>query len=254
MMKRVLLLLTAILTIAFLCGCSTGKTDLEDIDMQDKEIENKVELVTKEQIMEYFGFSESELEGIDVEAVVAYCHYTEEDIHKFPKDLFLDGLKLDNIMLNTDVGYLFNGGQPDEPITSSQIKNVAFLVGENDRNDYWQIRVQDKKSYYNLGFSEHMDLENESLYSGELTNEYINELLSCLEKAKLHKWKDEYAGNNGDTTGDWRWQLGIELMDGTVYSWEGYGMFGNNRPAEYESIEAVVRKCPLNLTNVNNCG
>lgn len=252
-MKKTFLLLIAILSIVFLFGCHAEKTDpLEDMDVNTNKSELEVELVTKEQIMKYFGFNESELDGINVEAVIKYCHYREEDLSSFSKELFLKCLRLFDEEIKTDIGYLFNGGQPDGEISVSEINNLAFLVGENDRKDYWQIRLQKKKAFYSLGYIEHMDLEKQAMYSGVLTDDYITELLNCLEKAKLHHWNAEYSGNNGDTTGSWGWRLGIELIDGTVYSWRGYGMFGNNQPKEYKSVESVIEQCLLEINENKN--
>jgi len=223
-----------------LFACGTEKTEDVEEDMNNAE----VELVTREWIIAHFGFTEEELEGIDVDAVIQYRKYTEEYLKKdiFTKEYFLKCLKRNNKEIKTNVSYLFDGGQPDGKISVSQIKTIAFLEGEDNANYYWHISVQNKKAYYCFGYKYNIDLEKECDSSVELTDEYIAELLNCLEKANLHKWKSVYNGTNNNSTGDWRWDLGIELFDGTVYSWGGGGMFGDNKPEEFEPVKDVIEK------------
>jgi len=215
------------------------------------ETEAEAELVTREQIIEHFGFSEEELEEIDVDAVIKYNKSTEEELKDFSKEEYLHYMKRTDEKIKTDIGYLFEGGQPDGKIPFSQIKTIVLFENKGKSVYYWNILVRDKKAYYCMSYNDNMDLEENCVFSGTLTDKYLSELQSCLDKANLHKWKAKYEGSDENAIGGWCWRFGIELTDGTVYSWRGGGMFGDNQPEEYQSVEEVVdsmyEKCPIKI-------
>lgn len=245
-----------------LCLCLTGcgNSDKENEASTEEEIVTSQDLAynqdnikqdklaTREFIIEYFDLNEDDIKHIDVEAVIEYYQITEEGIKSssnvVAKLEMLEEQMKDEAGKMGDFSYLLEGESASGDIKKEDIKYIAYLRGENDRNDVWLIDIDNNKVYYFLGETALIEPENADK-EADLDVDDLDNILISIEDGKLNNWKPIYEGDNGDTTGSAGWRLGIQLNDGTVISYRGWGMFGENRPQELDEIEGYITSVNL---------
>lgn len=235
----------AFLTLILLTGCKQGvELTTETTTVTEQVSTTQDALATKQFIIEHFNITESDLEGIDVEGVIEYFQITQEGI--ISSSDVVAKLKMLEEQMNTEIGngyidfsYIFEGNTSKDAIEVDSIKYIAFSYGQNDSSKTYIIDVLNSQYCSAIGDISFCNLHDEDALK-MLESARLDDILKCVADAHVENWKASYEGNNGDTTGSEGWKLGIELKDNAVYSYSGYGMFGENAPAELNTIKQSI--------------
>ena len=206
------------------------------------------ELVSKEELIEWYGLTEEELEGIDLDKIMDKFTWRQSDLEDIDsKEMALD-------ILIFEQGYI-----DEEDALQKHLEEVGleYLVTtdeyEGELPDFNEIKyftVSSKFELYTQSFL--IDFNKSVLYSIDSPMPiYIDYTVAdtvchfpeknkevffnALKETNIEKWKHRYGSKRKDT----QWEVGIEFNDGTVVSYSGTAE-KRGRPKEFEDIYMAV--------------
>jgi len=192
--------------------------------------------LTRAYLIETFDITEADLEGINVEAVTEYYDLRQNITPENVSDIInrLKTLEADMIEETSQplyfTTYIYTGKAARKAFSADDIKYFAFF--RNPGYQYYTTLIDFENGIeYTYGSDSAGKINSTSLNAEELEN-YRNIIDSC----EIYRWKGRYIGHNGCTTGSYAWNVGIELYDGSVYSYYGCGIKGANQPASYDIL------------------
>jgi len=230
--RRTLALIVAICLIATVMLTFAGCDNNDD--------SNKAPLITREYIIETFGVTEDDLEGLDIDTIAEFHDLRQNWV---TPDNMLDIVsylenceKYMNETLSNPVyfwDYIFDGSRAREPFSAEDIKYFAIL--RNPGDTIYKVGINfETGTKYNYSSSE-------DLTRTVLNDEIVQYYRDVIDYCQIYKWRARYMGFDGCTTGSNAWFVGIELYDGTVYSYYGQGMFGNNAPSTQRTLFDCIK-------------
>ena len=202
-----------------------------------KKDETQAQVMTAEELIEYFGLTEEEISNVDIaqflfeqkctEAGLQRQEMEKEDILElmkfYPKKENMEGRDFSYLMS----GEALNGKRPDY----QEIKYIAFR--ESDMTGFSVfIDMKAEKVYIKTQSDEyvHQDIQKAEVVLEEVD---LSELIACLESIGIENWKGRYESDVVHGIG---WKLGIEFEDGTVASYYGY----NAGPEQYGELRELM--------------
>ena len=234
-MKRITALFISVLFIALLaCGCAQE---------QAAEV-NGSDLTTKEYIIEHFDLEKSSLDAIDVDGVIDYFQIKNDDVNSW-SDAVAKLTELEAQMIDEksrplpNLEYIFEGDAAQKEFSASDIKYIAFEEDDGIFINTYIIDAGNKTKYYAEGTQ---IIENCTVAEDvhEINAELFGMVLDALDESKIYEWKDFYAGEFDDTTAYYRWVIGIELNDGSVFTYGGYGVTGDYKPLTFDAVVECI--------------
>ena len=235
MRKRVIFLF-----VLGICLFVSGCTPKEEKERQDNKQQSRI---TKEEFLEYYGISEEEVEGIDINSFVNTYDIKLDDTDVADIRLALQLYK-ENFgdMELMSYGYMLEETVNAE-FTSDKVDDIIRIAWRENHDESIEAIV--------------FDFENERIYDGTDMEEFDkNELVGSADEAvkqeviqlitdyDLYEWQDYYQGGSmEDSIGWYNWQMAIEFSDGTIYRTGGDGLGDKARPDNMEDFIADLRKC-----------
>ena len=181
--------------------------------------------MTPEEFIEYFGFTEEEIENVDIEKFLEKYTITRGT-------LIRDEVKKEHILHS----FAFFPKIEPENLEGRDFTYVAFgkpLKGvkpDYDKMKYIAFQVSDT-----IGYSVFIDVKARKVYISPTTWEYVyqdiskaevvleeadlSEVIECIKNLGIEKWKGRYEK---DVAYGISWRFGIEFEDGTIASYSGY--------------------------------
>jgi len=204
-------------------------------------------IVTKEFLMNTYGFNESDLEGIDVEEVLFRFEVTEEGLQDTDSDRIIEYLqKMQKMMTETeevkeasttDYSYLvqteeYTGEIPDY----GSLKYMTFLLTEGNGGSSCFIDFHEKMIYYGHGaLGVYKNIKN-SGKSIKLTVEMESNILDSIRDANIQDWDYRYEVKTDNPEGNSEWHFGMEFEEGSVITFKGL----NKAPITFFDISEVI--------------
>ena len=217
--------------------------------MPEANMEMSEKRMTREYIIEQNLFTEEELEGVDVEAILKNHNWKEGDENrKTWKTFFLIEAEEQKIaagiIQTVDYSYLgklnvHEGGLSDEEFES--IKTIAF---QYNSGTYFETIILDKENG-KMYLGEGCDLlaadvvPPVTIDMGEETWDTVMELLASCN---VTEWKKRYQGTSVGTTGHFWWHLLIELKNEEKCDYSGEGVMGFSTPEKYRELEQGLKE------------
>lgn len=222
MKKRIVSCLFIVLMFAYGCGNSVidpkeGVTKMTTINSAAQD--------NLTFMMEKYGFSADELEGLDLEKFISRYElrtrdYTAEEIRE----------KLNSV----------GDRYKDDGTTRIYSILEAEETGSYEGGDVILIGF-----YYNSGtFTQRavFDLESAVCYIDTaepnlLTDEQIATLKSIAERNRVASWDSHYEGEEEPSTGNYSWKLVFQVSDGTFSKYDGYTQDMSHLPDTYNDVK-----------------
>ncbi|WP_075722006.1 hypothetical protein [Roseburia sp. 499] len=256
--KRILLCIGMVIMGMLLYGCSRkndkkGKEEKNVVEVQDvkdkKEDKEVKQNITKEYLIENYGISEEELEGVDIKSFLWRYQITEDNIDeydiprklKFYKEHFASQGYMNYEYMLYEVA--------DEVLTKGNVNDIIKIA--------WFVNSGD--SLESVVF----DFENTRIYDGARIDYFTNEdlvgntddtikqkVIQLISEYDIYSWKDYYEGGSMEGTTAWyHWSFAVEFSDGTIYRTGGKGLGKEAYPENMYDFIAALRECePQNNT------
>ena len=188
------------------------------------------ELVSKEDLIEWYGLTEEELEGIDLDKVMKKYTWRQSDLEDIDsKERALDMLREDQRYIDRDdarqkhleeVGleYLVTADEYEGELPDfNEIKYFAYSVQTELYIDSCLFDFDKSVVYGYKGampiYIDYTAADTVVFLSEENKKEFIN----ALKEANIENWKHRYGSRMRDTL----WNIGMEFNDETVTSYSG---------------------------------
>ena len=206
------------------------------------------ELVSKEDLIEWYGLTEEELEGIDLDKVMKKYTWRQSDLEDIDsKERALDMLREDQRYIDRDdarqkhleeVGleYLVTADEYEGELPG--FNEIKYFTLSNKFELYTQSFLIDfnKSVLYSIDSAMPIYID----YTAADTVCHFPEknkevFFNALKETNIENWKHRYGSKRKDT----QWEVGIEFNDGTVVSYSGTaGKRG--QPKEFENLYMAV--------------
>lgn len=223
MMKATIILGGALLLCVLFFGC--GKPLIEDKGAENM---SKLEAETRNNIqymIDTYGFSETELQGIDVNKLISdyqlrSMDYTPDEIRK--------------ILIDEGDMYVL-----DEKTILYYVFSANGRVLKNDDTEIACIAM-----YLNSGTHVQrtiFDLENRVYYVDDaqphsLSEAQIGDLSQLPGKYNIAEWPQHTEGEEEPSTGNYRWKLIFQLADGEYAVYDGYTKDMTHLPNNFREV------------------
>lgn len=227
MKKYQLLMGIGIVCLSMLCGCQEVKAEKNG---GETVIQNKMnEDEDVKYMMETYGFTSEELEGVDVIRFVKDYGIKGSSLTSQEVREILDEVRSEYVDDGTSKLYKIFDAQPGGKLKKEdQIKKVAFV--------------------YNPGtFKQSIifDLENNVRYVDNatphtLTAEQKAVITDLAKECDIYSWDNEYRGKERDSTGSLYWKLVFQLADDSLCVYSGYTQDGSHLPPTYSDVLKAV--------------
>lgn len=201
--------------------------------------------MTREYIIEKGLFTEEELAGVNVEAILERYKWVEGDENRRTwRTMFEVEIQEQRtaagLTETIDYSYLSELETRENGLSREElgtVKTVAFQY--NSGTSFETVILDREKSRMYLG--EACDLLAADMappVSRELDTEVWDSCMALLETCDVPNWKKHYQGVSEEgTTGHFWWQLTLELEDGKACSYSGNGVMGENAPKQYGELQ-----------------
>ena len=204
--------------------------------------------MTREYIIEQNLFTEEELEGVDVEAILEEFKWKEGDENRLTwRTMFL--IEIENqqieagILETIDYSYLNNLDWRENGLSKDELEDVTTIAFQYNDGAYFQTIILDKakgKMYP----GELCDLLAADIVPPEamdMGEETWDDVMDLLDSCEVVKWKRRYQGTSVGTTGHYWWVLIIELENDEGCFYSGEGVTGISRPKQYDELEQGLK-------------
>lgn len=215
--------------------------EMENRNEREKKMEQK--RITKEAFLEYYGISEEEMEGIDINSFVNTYDIKLDDTDvndirlaiQLYKENFGDmGLRSYDYLLKETVNTKF---------TVDKVNNIIRVAWEENHDESVEAIVFD---FENEQIYEGADMEefDKNDLAGDADDTIKQKVIQLITDYEIYDWKDYYKGGSmKDTTGGYSWTLAIEFSDGTIYRTGGGGSGKEAYPDNMYDFIAALRNC-----------
>lgn len=221
-MKKVIVVICLLFSFATMIGCG----DNNRVDGGNKMIEFDVNsLDDKEYLIKVYGFTEEELENIDLELFAKVGRFREEarsseDLHRV-LDNFRD--KLTNEDYPKEMILLTAGGS-NKIQQGTKVVKIGFYLNSGTYVQKTVFDVATGKYYVN----------------DNVGHEFTDDLADITDQYEVYKWKSNTTGKKSETTGNYEWKLVFKGEDGTNYVYTGNSPDGSHFPDTYEDLAAKL--------------
>lgn len=219
-MKK-LLFLVGMMSFSVLCSCKIVTVEKkEDTTIMPVETNSELDFM-----IEKYGFTADELEGIDL---IKFINEYQLKTRDFTADEVRE-------LLATRGKYYIDDGKSklyqifdNEPGGSlskdAKIAKVAFLYNEGTLEQRFIVDLEENKWYVDDAKSHDMSEEQKELIENLVT------------KCEIYNWDNYYTGDEQDSTGSLYWKLVFELEDDSLCVYSGYTQDGTHLPPNYSEL------------------
>ncbi len=252
------------LCLGVLCGCGNQQNVQEDRDetitgsfsdegaeteQTREETDMDAKRMTREYIIEKGLFTEEELAGVNVEAILERYKWEEGDENQRTwRTMFEIEIKEQRVAAGLtetiDYSYLSELEIRENGLSRDKLGTVKTVAFQYNNGNYFETVILDReKGRMYLG--ETCDLLAAGIappVSQELGTEVWDSCLTLLENCDVPSWKKHYEGISEEgTTGHFWWLLMLELEDGTACDYSGNGVTGESAPKQYGELQQGLR-------------
>jgi hypothetical protein len=209
-------------------------------------------IATKEFLVNAFGFTDSDFNGIDVEKVLTRYEVSEEALKESgdSKEFIIESLKKLQKMLDEEGKPQIKPLKPDYSylVKAKEFKgkypsfdNLKYFTEiSTGGNGGASCFIDFKKNILlfadgSLPIYEDIDKYNKKV---ELSKERKENIIKALKKAGIDKWNYKYEVKKYSPEGGSHWYLGMEFEDGTIISYSG----SNDGPDTLDQIYEEIYK------------
>lgn len=221
------------------------ETETEEDMKPEEEMEMSEKRMTREYIIEQNLFTEEELEGVDVEAILEEWKWKEGDENrKTWRNRFLIEIKKQKIaagLIETiDYSYLGELDSHEDGLSKEEFGSITTIAFQYQDGNYLESILLDKeKGKMYMGKACDLLVENAiPTVTMDLEEDTWDTVVTLLESCEVTKWKKRYQGTDEEgNTGNFWWNLFIELENGEKCFYSGEGVTGQNAPKQYRELE-----------------
>lgn len=225
-----------------------GKTETEGEMKPEEETEMSEKRMTKEYIIEQNIFTEEELEGVDVEAILENHNWKEGDENrKTWKTFFLieaEEQKIAAGLIETiDYSYLGELDSREDGLSKEELGSIITIAFLYQDGNYLESILLDKENgRMYMGKACDLLVENAIPTTAmDMEEDTWDTVVTLLDSCEVTEWKKRYQGTSEGTTGNFWWNLFIELENGEKCFYSGEGAVGPSTPEQYRELEHGLR-------------
>lgn len=217
-MKKMFAVICLFLGFASMIGCE----DKNQVDGGNNMTEFDVNsLDDKEYLVKVYGFTEEELENIDMHLFAKVGRFREEE--RSSEDL--------HAILEKYRDKMTNENYPEEMLILTARGNNRIKQG---------TRVVKIGYYLNSGTYVQeavFDVAEKKYYVNDNAGrEFLDDLSDITDRYEVYKWESNTEGKELKTTGNYAWKLVFEDADGTNYVYTGNSPDGSHLPDTYKEL------------------
>lgn len=187
-------------------------------------IDNDERNVALQFMIENYGFSEEELEGVDVIKFVEdfelrvrdFSAEEVRDILSAQKDMYVDD--------GTTVLYSIFSKDGHELREADVVNRMGLYLNNGTMNQRLIFDFEENVYYIN----------NAEPYS--LTQQQSDQLRELPKVCKIFEWDRHTEGDEEESTGNFKWELVFQIASGDYCTYDGYTQDGSNLPDTFNDF------------------